>query len=109
MGAIMKSAEQIKDFKLSSATRFNTGSDFAKDNITVPQYSDQNLQSPRLNGEDLNDAMVLLNDLLIATAAFYPQAFDQKHLPNNIALKLYRWLCTLINYPWNLFSYAANV
>ena len=65
----MKSAEQIKDFKLSSATRFNTGSDFAKDNITVPQYSDQNLQSPRLNGEDLNDAMVLLNDLLIASYA----------------------------------------
>ena len=65
----MKSAEQIKDFKLSSATRFNTGSDFAKDNITVPQYSDQNLQSPRLNGEDLNHAMVLLNDLLIASYA----------------------------------------
>ena len=105
----MKSGEQVKDSKLSTSVEFNTAKDFKHNNITVPSYSDQNRQPSALNGEDLNDAMVLLNDLLIATAAFYPQPYDQKHLPNNIALKLYRWLCTLINYPWNLFSYAANV
>ena len=65
----MKSGEQIKDFKLSSTTRFNTGNDFAHDHITVSPYSDKNLQPPRLNGEDLNHAMVLLNDLLIASYA----------------------------------------
>ena len=65
----MKNGEQVKDVKFSSATRFNTGNDFAKDHITIPPYSDHNLQSPRLNGEDLNHAMVLLNDLLIASYA----------------------------------------
>ena len=65
----MKSGEQVKDFKLSSATQFNTVNDFARDHISIPPYSDQNLQPPRLNGEDLNHAMVLLNDLLIASYA----------------------------------------
>ena len=65
----MKNGEQVKDFKLSSATQFNTVNDFARDHISIPPYSDQNLQPPRLNGEDLNDAMVLLNDLLIASYA----------------------------------------
>jgi len=65
----MKSGEQVKDVKFSSATQFNTGNDFAKDHITVPAYSDHNLQPPGLNGEDLNHAMVLLNDLLIASYA----------------------------------------
>ena len=65
----MKSGEQVKDFKLSPATRFNTANDFEKDNITGLPYSDHNLQPPRLNGEDLNHAMVLLNDLLIASYA----------------------------------------
>ena len=65
----MKSGEQVKDLKLSTSMEFNTGNDFAKDHITVPPYSDHNLQPPRLNGEDLNHAMVLLNDLLIASYA----------------------------------------
>jgi len=65
----MKGVEQINDLKLSPTTHFNTVNDVAKDNITVPPYSDKNLQPPRLNGEDLNDAMVLLNDLLIASYA----------------------------------------
>jgi hypothetical protein len=65
----MKSGEQVKDLKLSSATQFNTVNDFKHDHITVPPYSDHILQPPRLNGEDLNDAMVLLNDLLIASYA----------------------------------------
>jgi len=65
----MKNGEQVKDFKLSSATQFNTVNDFARDHISIPPYSDQNLQPPRLNGEDLNHAMVLLNDLLIASYA----------------------------------------
>jgi hypothetical protein len=65
----MKSGEKVKDFKLSPATRFNTANDFAKDNITGLPYSDHNLQPPGLNGEDLNHAMVLLNDLLIASYA----------------------------------------
>jgi hypothetical protein len=86
----MKSGEQVKDSKLSTSVEFNTANDFKHNNITVPSYSDQNRQPSALNGEDLNDAMVLLNDLLIATAAFYPQPYDQKNLPNNIALKLYR-------------------
>ena len=65
----MKSGEQVKDFKLSPATRFNTANDFEKDNITGLPYSDHNSQPPTLNGEDLNHAMVLLNDLLIASYA----------------------------------------
>ena len=65
----MKSGEQVKDVKFSSATRFNTGNDFARDQITVPPYSDQDRQPSALNGEDLNHAMVLLNDLLIASYA----------------------------------------
>lgn len=65
----MKSGEQIKDLKLSTAMEFNTVNDFARDHITVPAYSDHNLQPPGLNGEDLNHAMVLLNDLLIASYA----------------------------------------
>jgi hypothetical protein len=65
----MKSGEQVKDLKLSTATQFNTVNDFASDHITVPAYSDHNLQPPGLNGEDLNHAMVLLNDLLIASYA----------------------------------------
>ena len=65
----MKSGEQVKDLKLSTSMEFNTGNDFAHDHITVPPYSDKNLQPPRLNGEDLNHAMVLLNDLLIASYA----------------------------------------
>ena len=65
----MKSGEQVKDLKLSPATRFNTVNDFEKDNITGLPYSDHNLQPPGLNGEDLNHAMVLLNDLLIASCA----------------------------------------
>jgi len=65
----MKSGEQVKDFKLSPATRFNTANDFAKDDITGLPNSDQNLQPPEFNGEDLNHAMVLLNDLLIASYA----------------------------------------
>ena len=65
----MKSGEQVKDLKLSTSMEFNTGNDFAHDHITVPPYSDKNLQLPRLNGEDLNHAMVLLNDLLIASYA----------------------------------------
>ena len=65
----MKSGEQVKDLKLSSATQFNTVNDFAHDHITVPPNSGQNRQPPRLNGEDLNHAMVLLNDLLIASYA----------------------------------------
>ena len=65
----MKSGEQVKDSKLSTVMEFNTVNDFAHDHITVPPYSDKNLQPPRLNGEDLNHAMVLLNDLLIASYA----------------------------------------
>ena len=57
----MKSGEQVKDLKLSPATRFNTANDFEKDNITGLPYSDHNLQPPGLNGEDLNHAMVLLS------------------------------------------------
>ena len=65
----MKSGEQVKDSKLSTSVEFNTANDFKHNNITVPSYSDKNLQLPRLNGEDLNHAMVLLNDLLIASYA----------------------------------------
>lgn len=82
----MKSREQVKHSKLSMSVEFNMVNDFKHNNITVPSYSDQNRQSSALNGEHLNDAMVLLNDLLIATAAFYPQPYAA----NNIALKLYR-------------------
>ena len=65
----MKSGEQVKDSKLSTSVEFNTAKDFKHNNITVPSYSDQNRQPSALNGEDLNDAMVLLNDLLIASYA----------------------------------------
>ena len=65
----MKSGEQVKDSKLSTSVEFNTANDFKHNNITVPSYSDQNRQPSALNGEDLNDAMVLLNDLLIASYA----------------------------------------
>jgi len=75
----MKSGEQVKDFKLSSTTHFNTGNDFAKDHITVPSYSDKNLQPPGLNGEDLNHAMVLLNDLLIASYAAQKSDAQKTH------------------------------
>ena len=75
----MKSAEQVKDLKFSSATHFNTGNDFAKDHITVPPYSDHNLQPPGLNGENLNHAMVLLNDLLIASYAAQKSDAQKTH------------------------------
>ena len=99
----MKSGEQVKDFKLSSTTRFNTGNnDFARDHITVPPYSDQNLQPPGLNGEDLNHAMVLLNDLLIASYAAQKADAQKAHSQTQP-------LCAVAERPTERFESAIDI
>jgi len=99
----MKGVEQTKDLKFLSTTHSGIAKDFAHDHLTIPPHSDQNDQAPTLNAEELNNAMTLLNDLLIASYAaqksdakklslsaepFYgvaePQA-DYMHLPDDIS------------------------
>jgi len=101
----MKNDFNSDEFESGSVTQINASIFSKKDNNNTPCLTEYNQEQRLLDGEDLNQAMMLLNDLLIAG---YAQKKFAEQWGNDKSMMLYPLSGNQIN-TLDLFSDALDI
>jgi len=101
----MKNDFNSDEFESGSVAQINASTFSKKDNNNAPCLTEYNKEQCLLDGEDLNQAMMLLNDLLIAG---YAQKKFAEQWGNDKSITLYPLSGNQIN-TLNLFADALDI